>query len=721
MLLFFEFSLLLNAILSLIVGLIVLYKGRNRLLNRLWFLVSLAIGLWAFGISRIVVADSYQMAWIWNWVLYSGAIFIPIFYFHFIVTLLKIKNERVKVFLLVGYALAAIFLIFNFSPYFVKDVPPVFIFKHWVKPGPIYYPYFVYFAFYLISSIILLFKRLKSASGSHKQQIKYVLISGIFGFGGGITVFFPQLLGLYPFGSYFIILYLVGVTYAIVKFRLMDIKVVLRKYSVYIVSLTSIISPALGIKYVVNNYFARTEIWVDFLILIVAISLFPALKNYYYRLANKYFFSSLYDDRAVMATLTDQLSSTLEVKRIYKFIADALMNSLHAKAFGILTVEEKSGKYAVQYNRGFAVGRQTKFAGDENLYKHYVKKGKAIVVEELKESVYVKYKRMIDLFNQYGVEILIPLNVKDKTIGLVAIGAKESGDMYNNEDIQFLETIGAQSAIALENALLFEETKNFGIKLEKEVEKATVDLRAANIQLKRLDQAKSDFVSIASHQLRTPLTVIKGYISMMLEGSFGELGDQEQDSLEKVYESNERLIRLVEDLLNISRIESGRIKYSFDSLQFSDFVGKIVEELSGYAKKRGLRLRLTLPKEKLPLVEFDKEKIRQVVMNLIDNSIKYTRQGTIKVQVTRKEKVVQFCVADTGLGMRPADKSHLFKKFSRGEGMFLVNTEGTGLGLYVAKQMIDAHGGKIWASSRGEGLGSTFCFTLPISRRQKDK
>ena len=286
--------------------------------------------------------------------------------------------------------------------------------------------------------------------------------------------------------------------------------------------------------------------------------------------------------------------------------------------------------------------------------------------------------------------------------------------MYNEEDLKVLEVVGAQTAIALGNALLYKETKDFSIKLEKEVEKATHDLKKANVQLKKLDAAKSEFISIASHQLRTPLTVIKGYISMMLEGNFGQLTDSEKESLEKVFESNERLIQLVENLLNISRIESGRLQFNFEEVDFSKMVASVVEELSGYVKKKNLRLEYKPPAKPLPLVKLDEEKIRQVVMNLVDNAIKYTKQGGITVRVEQSRENITFCVSDTGMGISEADLANLFKKFSRGSGTSLVHTEGTGLGLYVASIMIESHQGRIWAESAGEGKGSKFCFALPV-------
>ncbi|MBU0898180.1 HAMP domain-containing histidine kinase [Patescibacteria group bacterium] len=257
--------------------------------------------------------------------------------------------------------------------------------------------------------------------------------------------------------------------------------------------------------------------------------------------------------------------------------------------------------------------------------------------------------------------------------------------------------------------------------LEDQVEKRTSELKKANEELKELDVAKSDFISIASHQLRTPLTVIKGYISMMIEGNFGELTDLEKESLEKVFQSNERLIRLVENLLNISRIESGRLQFNFVEVDLGKIAISVIEELSSCAKKKALLLKYKQSIKKLPLVKVDEDKIRQVMMNLIDNSIKYTKKGKIVVEIKLVKKQIHFCVTDSGMGIKQEDMANLFKKFSRCNGTFLIHTEGVGLGLYVARIMIEQHHGKLWAESLGEGKGSKFCFELPLKNKVNNK
>ncbi len=259
-----------------------------------------------------------------------------------------------------------------------------------------------------------------------------------------------------------------------------------------------------------------------------------------------------------------------------------------------------------------------------------------------------------------------------------------------------------------------EALEKLAAELEEKVERRTRKLKKANDQLKELDLAKSEFISIASHQLRTPLTVIKGYISMMLEGNFGALEDSGTEALKKVFLSNERLIKLVENLLNISRIESGRLQFDFRETDMNKMVESVIDELSVNAKNKNLILRYKPPSEPLPLIKMDDEKIRQVVINLIDNGIKYTKQGVVSVSLERRENKARFCVKDSGMGIRREDMVNLFKKFFRGMGVSIVHTEGTGLGLYVARMMVEAHHGKIWVESEGDGKGSEFYFELPI-------
>lgn len=708
---------LITGIVAFAFGFIVLARNKKSIVNQTLFLLTTTTALWSLGYWYwLSIYQDGESALFWTRVLSIGSTLIPLFYFHWVVSLLGLNKQK-KIKILIFYILTFLFLLFSFSPLFVKGVEPSSHFAFWPKAGWLYSLYLVSIYFYLvIYSVILLLKNYRDSVGLKRTQIKYVLLGSILGFGGGATNFFLWYdINILPLGNVLVVLYPILFSYSIIKHRLMDIKFVLRKSYVYLASFSVIVVISILLKYTLDRYFQDISTQMDFVILVLSILVFSPIKSYFYRIGNKYFFSSLYDSQEVIANITDKLRSTLEVKIIYDFICKNLNSALHFKSFAILSYSEKQNCYVLQYNQGFNLEKQKKFLENKELQEIFTDKSEAIIVEEIKHSFYnEKTKEVIDLLEGFNVDILIPLNVKDKIIGLMVLGAKESGDMYNDEDLKVLKIVSGQAAMAIENALLYGETLNFNIKLKKEIEKATEELTLANVELKKLDEAKSNFVSIASHQLRTPLTVIKGYVSMMLEGSFGKLNPGERDSLEKVYASGERLIQLVENLLNISRIESGRLQFNYEEVQLEDMIGGVVEELSGYAKKRGLKLEYKKPEKAFPKLNIDEEKIRQVAMNLIDNSIKYTKKGSVTVSLKKIGQIIRFCVSDSGMGIDKEDLPNLFKKFSRGKGTSVVHTEGTGLGLYVAKEMVDAHNGKIWAESKGKDKGSKFCFELPI-------
>jgi signal transduction histidine kinase len=247
----------------------------------------------------------------------------------------------------------------------------------------------------------------------------------------------------------------------------------------------------------------------------------------------------------------------------------------------------------------------------------------------------------------------------------------------------------------------------------KEIELRT-QLKQAYDELERIDKAKTEFLSIASHQLRTPLTAVKGYISLILEKSYGEFPEKMKKPLENVFASNERLVKLVNELLNITRLEMGRIELNLEKTHLEEMISSIVEELKITAENKGLYLKLEKPEIPLPETSVDKDKIRQVVLNLVDNAIKYTKEGGITIQLKIEDSKSKIVISDTGVGMEKEEIDKLFDIMVRGKAGAQYWTEGAGLGLYIARKFVEMHGGKVWAESEGRGKGSAFLIELPI-------
>jgi signal transduction histidine kinase len=254
------------------------------------------------------------------------------------------------------------------------------------------------------------------------------------------------------------------------------------------------------------------------------------------------------------------------------------------------------------------------------------------------------------------------------------------------------------------------------VKRREELAELNERLQLAYEEVDRLSKAKSEFISIVSHQLRAPLTAIKGYVSLMIDGTYGKLDEKLLKSLKNVYISCERLIRLINDLLNVSRVEAGKMEFNPQEENLEEIIESVVEELKVNAKKKNLYLEWKKPLVSLPLIYLDREKTKDVLINLIDNSIKYTRSGGVSVELGIFGSNVRIFVKDTGEGMDKNDLEKIFDIFSRGSTGKKIDTEGAGLGLYIVKKFVEMHKGKVWAESSGKGKGSTFIVELPIAR-----
>lgn len=258
--------------------------------------------------------------------------------------------------------------------------------------------------------------------------------------------------------------------------------------------------------------------------------------------------------------------------------------------------------------------------------------------------------------------------------------------------------------------------KNFKRENEQRahIEQLSDKLAEANVHLQDLDKMKTEFLSLASHQLRSPLTAIKGYASMLLEGSYGPVQNDQKVPVDRIFQSSVNLAQIVEDLLDVSKMEQGGMQFEMADVDLVAILKGLTNELQVSAKSRNLELVLNT-NLKDAVVEADSVKIRQVFANYVDNALKYTEKGAVTVLISKSDdgKKVTVGVKDSGMGIPPEIMKTLFKKFERGEGG-KVNAGGSGLGLYLAKEIVSAHKGRTWAESEGRGKGSTFYVELNL-------
>lgn len=342
-----------------------------------------------------------------------------------------------------------------------------------------------------------------------------------------------------------------------------------------------------------------------------------------------------------------------------------------------------------------------------NLAHRVVKSGQIVYMDNFSDVVSPPLPGIVANAIQKLIKVKtivgVPIVSEEKVIGVIEVGMRKAQEEVTEREIETIASLADQLGVVSRNLHLFSQ-----------IQKANQDLGDANRHLQQLDQAKSEFVSIASHQLRTPMTGIMGYLSMLVEGDFGKIDPQHLDILKNLLDESQRMIRLINLFLNVSKIEAGKFTITKQELQLEAVIEREIRELTKVAEDKGLKLKFIQPKQPLPPLFADADKIQDVLLNLIDNGIKYTAKGSVTVTAESTIDGVEVHVEDTGIGIKPSDIKELFNKFVRAQGIAQIHPDGSGLGLFIAKSIVEGHGGRIWVDSPGEGKGSTFSFWLPF-------
>jgi len=723
-----KFLIIIIALIEFLLARLIYLRGKKKLTNIIFALLNITSGLWALSLYFYEHPILFSSL-IWIKITYFFALFLTFFAFYFsLIFPVKVKNTSKLLKLYIFLMIPFLYLLF-FTNLWVKDVV---IHEKEVQTvlGQFYILFIIYSGIFFSWAIFNFTKNYLSLLGIDKTRLRYILW-GIFLSGMGI--FIPD--GIIPLvngvTSYFWLspvlnIFFVGsTTYAISRYRLMDIRFVIGKGTVYLFSFVSVIGLALLLLFLNNQLVRSIPINIAAsLILIIGILLFQPIFRFFEKWASKYFYYTFYSYQTVLTDLGKGLTRFLDLEQLSSLIVNTLMDTMKLDRTMVLLREPGDGEYKIQKNIGFKEENGISLVKDNFLTIYLERTQKPLVYEEIsliirdttEKEERERLERLQGNMKRIEAALCLPLFIEEKIVGMIVLGNKLSGEPYSTQDIELLTNLANQTSIALQNAKLYSEVKGFSKKLEREVEKATTELREAYEELKKLDVSKSEFISIASHQLRTPLTAIKGYISMILEKTYGNLPKNIEKPIKNIYLSNERLIKLVNNLLNISRIESGKIEINLEEISVEELIESVIEELKNETKDRGLYLKFEKPKSPVPKIMVDKEKLRQVIMNLIDNAIKYTEEGGVTIKLEIENSKLKIIISDTGVGMEKEELEKMFESFSRGSAGTRLYTEGAGLGLYVAKKFIELQNGKIWAESAGKGKGSTFYIELPVNQ-----
>ncbi len=282
------------------------------------------------------------------------------------------------------------------------------------------------------------------------------------------------------------------------------------------------------------------------------------------------------------------------------------------------------------------------------------------------------------------------------------------------ENIDYIHiVVGCSAILFLGIGIQLIKSVQQEIDSREKIERLAKELESANSKLKEVDALKSEFLSFASHQLRNPLTAVKGYASLVIEGDYGKVKPEILGVFKTISDSTQNLLVMVQEFLDISKIEQGGMKYDMGPIDLKKLVTSVVDQTKPNIEIKNLTYSLSIPEGMEYHTQGDENKLRQVFINIIDNCIKYTPTGSLSMTLGKTNGKILFTIVDTGVGISAEDIPKLFGKFNRATGANKINVIGSGLGLYLAKQIIEAHKGYITVASPGKGLGSTFTVELP--------
>jgi len=708
-----------TSFLNLLLGFVVYRKNPKSITNIFLAMITVIIACWTIANYFSLNSSTPIQSLFWvQLVMFTTAPLGPVIYLFlnaYPFTEMKIsKNKAIFI-----TSVTAILAVLSISPLtfsrvsFANGVHPV--------PGPGVIMWGIVSLVFLILGIKAILTKYRQSKGLVKLQLQYLILGVILSFTlQFITNFLFVVILNYSnfviFGPSFSLIMIGFITYAIIRHRFLDIRLLVARTVAYtlLVAIISIFYTAgffIIISFFTNNV-TKQELWISTVLTLVVAFSFQSLRHLLEKYTDKIFYKDHYDPQVLLEILGRIMASYISLSELISNLLEQLLTGIKVSQGALLLLKNNHVSWVKTLGYKLVpefdekeINQLTNFINENTS----VNKKEIILFEDLEEGM------IKDIFRKNNFNLILPLTTKQEGLGLLILGEKSSGDLYSYEDLQVLEILGPQMAVAIQNSLSYEEIRQFSTVLQEEVKQATSKLQNANEKLKELDQLKDEFVSIASHELRTPMTAVKSYLWMALYKSTKPFDPKTSEYLDIALKSTDRLINLVQDLLTISRIEGNRLVFNLETLDISLLAKQAYKELRIKADENHQQLSFIPAKEQL-LVTLDKTRIMETIENLLGNALKFTpAKGKINFSVSKVDNMAEVRIQDTGPGISKEEQELLFQKFSRLENRPTSNAPGTGLGLYIAKQIVSLHHGKIWVESK-EGKGSTFIFSLPITK-----
>lgn len=413
--------------------------------------------------------------------------------------------------------------------------------------------------------------------------------------------------------------------------------------------------------------------------------------------------------------LGKKISSTFNIEDLFGLIKPPFVSKLGFSRGLIMLKDKVSGTIVAKTSMGYPDSEIKRI--EKEINKGFIaaplfKKGEFLLVN--RDLAKIEHEDVLSEIFKIESFLTVPIVVKDESVGFILMGNVSSYTKVTEGDAELLSILASQIGTAIENTGLYTELFDSHQDLGRRVKERTQELARLNEELRKLNKIKSDFVSAVSHELRTPLTSIKGYASILMAGKLGEVTSAQKERLEKIDKHSNNLTRLVNNLLDIARIESGRVQMEIREISVKDMLDSIIDIITPQLKEKNISLKINI-KTKSDKIKADSSQMERVFLNLLGNAVKFTpEKGKITISCRDEKDFVEFTVEDTGIGIPKQDLQKVFEEFFRSDNALDQKVKGTGLGLSLVRKIVEAHKGKIWVESE-LGKGTKFTFTVPVS------
>ncbi len=694
---FYQVSLALVAFINLFLGIFVLSRDVKARTNRLFCLFGSFMSFWmtALFFLSLVPQENKALARTCLLFLHLILVFLYSLYFHFVLAITKDQSPANKRFSYSAYLLSLIFFILGRMGLFDSDLvySPL---GYCPVLGPANHFFHLVFFFFFSYGNYLLYQAYRATpSPFEKNSYKYLFLGMV------VTLLFAltniaRVIGfkVYPMAYVGILCFNLMTALAIVRYRLMDINLIIRPGLAYAILTAMVTAIWLSCIFLFEKTLHIPGSLARVMIIFIFIFIFNILRERIQFIVDKLFYRQRQELFSLQKKVSEEIATNYDPDLLVPYLMHQIKEALHCE-FASCMLREKD-IYLVKYIMGNGE-ENVSVSADSPLIQWLSMKKREIFYREIDDDPNFDgpRKEIKEDFEKTNTRLIVPLIHRDEIIGILSLGEKKGNGSYTYDEIGLLNTMAKELSLSLENSRLH------------------IHLKERSKELERANAAKSDFLNVVSHELKTPLTFIIAQLGILKKETLGRLTKSQKEGIKKIEEKGFKLNSVITDILNLAAIENKKFyELKTEKVYLRKLIDEVAKAFGLLIYHKGLSIELDLP-DRFPSVFSDSGKISDILYRLLDNAVKFTPSGgeiTIGARETKAE--IEIFVSDTGIGIAKENEGRIFERFYQQDGSITRKYSGMGLGLAITSELVKALGGKIWVSSK-QGEGSTFTFTIP--------